>query len=88
VSAATAILGMEDAIVVRADPVAICAVREFFAKHPRDEVIAPYVAATCGLDALPAMAALCFLLEAGEIEVDVGHQTWTWQFRRSRRGAR
>lgn len=78
-------LAMGELPVIQAQPRAVSAIRAFFAKHPHDEVIAPYIAATCGLDVLPALAALCVLLEMGEIQVDVGQHTWTWQLRRARR---
>ncbi len=63
----------------------IQAVRRFFARQPDGGFVFPFVTEACGGEPIETLKALCWLVGQGELEVDVGHHTWTWQFRRSRR---
>jgi hypothetical protein len=72
-------------IVLRAPGAAIRAVRHFFVQHPDSSFIAAYVGKVCGLQVLPTLAALAFLLEAGEIRVEVSASSMSWSFSSARR---
>lgn len=40
----------------------------------------PFITKECGLSAPQAMAAICALIELGEVEMDRGYGGWNWTF--------
>lgn len=67
------------------DAGAVHLVRGYLRGHAGEGFIAPYIGGMCGLDPLPTLAALCHLVQEGEVVVEGGHHTWTWQFSMKRR---